>query len=50
MKAKANGLRKYFLCDIQSLIIPTDYKHLTGLFDGTQIYSDPRPTELDILS
>ncbi|CAE6535568.1 unnamed protein product [Rhizoctonia solani] len=33
-KARENGLRELFLCDIQNLVMPSDYKHLTGSFDA----------------
>ncbi|CAE6447665.1 unnamed protein product [Rhizoctonia solani] len=33
-KAKDNGLRELFLCDIQNLVFPNNYKHLVGTFDA----------------
>ncbi|CCO36816.1 hypothetical protein BN14_10962 [Rhizoctonia solani AG-1 IB] len=32
--ARANGVKKSFCCDIQNLVIPTEFKHLAGTFDA----------------
>ncbi|KDN36962.1 hypothetical protein RSAG8_10496, partial [Rhizoctonia solani AG-8 WAC10335] len=33
-KAKANGVKHLFCCDIQDLVVPDQFKDLTGTFDG----------------
>ncbi|KAG8726510.1 hypothetical protein FRC11_015054, partial [Ceratobasidium sp. 423] len=33
-RARENGLREFFLCDIQNLVMPNDYEYLTGSFDA----------------
>ncbi|CAE6446638.1 unnamed protein product [Rhizoctonia solani] len=32
--AKTNGVKNLFCCDIQNLVIPKEFKHLTGTFDA----------------
>ncbi|GAB1520854.1 hypothetical protein RhiTH_003943 [Rhizoctonia solani] len=33
-KAKENGLVNLFLCDVQNLVVPDEFKSLVGTFDG----------------
>ncbi|KAF8755016.1 ATP binding [Rhizoctonia solani] len=43
-KAKENGLVNLFLCDVQNLVVPDEFKSLVGTFDGkrsSQYFSRP---------